>query len=118
MTQWLAENVLAPARGWEYLKIPGEKLVARDGEYRLQITEELWEAAYFDRVALIAVDHPADVAVYSNEKVGPPELNTRMSPGLAAAIAASIPVGEVTVQTDCPSAGIVVMARAEQIPST
>src|SRR5690606_15101754 len=44
------------------------------GEYRLQITEELWEAAYFDHVKLIAVDHPADVDVYTNEKVGSAEL--------------------------------------------
>jgi len=66
-----ADGVLAPSREWEYLRIPGERLVPIDGEYRVQITEELWEAAYFDSVKLIAIDHPADVAVYSNEKVGP-----------------------------------------------
>ena len=70
----LAEGVLAEAREWEYLKIPGERLVATDGEYRLQITEELWEAAYFDSVELIAVDHPAEVEIFSNEKVGPAEI--------------------------------------------
>lgn len=69
-----AEGVLAVPREWEYLKIPGEKLVPKNGEYRLQITEELWEAAYFDSVELIAVDHPADVEIFSNEKVGPPEI--------------------------------------------
>jgi tetratricopeptide (TPR) repeat protein len=68
------EGKLAPSRPWEYLKIPGERLVAKDGRYRLQITEELWEAAYFDQVELIAVDHPADVEIYSNEKVGPAEI--------------------------------------------
>jgi FG-GAP-like repeat len=66
-----ADGVLAPSREWEYLRIPGERLAPIDGEYRLQITEELWEAAYFDSVKLIAIDHPADVDVYSNEKVGP-----------------------------------------------
>lgn len=66
-----AEGVSAPSRPWEYLKIPGERLQPKDGEYVIQITEELWEAAYFDKVQLIAVDHPADVDVYSNEKVGP-----------------------------------------------
>jgi len=70
----LAEGVLAPAREWEYLLIPGDRLVDQDGEYRLQITEELWEAAYFDQVQLIAVDHLADVEIYSNEKVGPAEI--------------------------------------------
>jgi len=68
------DGVLAPARYWEYLKLPGEMLEAVDGEYRLRVTEELWEAAYFDHVALIAVDHPAEVNVYSNEKVGPAEI--------------------------------------------
>eukprot|EP00913_Durusdinium_trenchii_P013410 g12591.t1 len=66
-----ADGVIAPAREWEYLKIPGDKLKPVDGEYRLQITEELWEAAYFDSVKLYAIDHPADVEIFSNEKVGP-----------------------------------------------
>lgn len=70
----LAEGVLAPPRDWEYVKIPGESLAAKDGHYVLQITEELWEAVYFDEVKLIAVDHPAEVEIYSNEKVGPPAL--------------------------------------------
>lgn len=70
----VAEGQLAPSREWEYLRIDGDKLKQRDGCYPLQITEELWEAAYFDQVRLIAIDHPADVDVYSNEKVGPAEL--------------------------------------------
>lgn len=65
---------LTPAREWEYLKIPGSILKERDGLYSLQLTEELYEAAYFDKVQLIAVDHPSDVEVYSNEKVGPPSI--------------------------------------------
>jgi tetratricopeptide (TPR) repeat protein len=69
-----AEGVLAPSRPWEYLLVPGEALQPRDGRYVLQITEELWEAAYFDQVELIAIDHPADVEVFSNEKVGPPDI--------------------------------------------
>ena len=68
------EGKLAPSREWEYLKIPGDRLALDNGRYRLQITEELWEAAYFDQVELIAVDHPADVEIHTNEKVGPAEL--------------------------------------------
>ena len=49
-------------------------LAEAEGEYRLQITEELWEAAYFDEVMLLAVDHPAGSEVFSNEKVGPPDI--------------------------------------------
>ena len=63
---------MTPSREWEYLKLSGSLLQAKDGMYSLQLTEELYEAAYFDKVQLIAVDHPSDVAVYSNEKVGPP----------------------------------------------
>ncbi len=70
----VAEGVQAPSRPWEYLLIPGERMAQREGEYVLQLTEELWEAAYFDYVRLIAVDHPADVQVFSNEKVGPPAI--------------------------------------------
>lgn len=69
-----AQGVLAPFREWEYLKIDGEFLKPRKNEYVLQITEELWEAAYFDSVKLLAVDHPAEIEVYTNEKVGPAEI--------------------------------------------
>lgn len=69
-----AEGVYAPPRSSEYLKIAGNKLVEKDGLYRLQITEELWEAAYFDQVRLMAVDHPHTMEIYSNEKVGPADI--------------------------------------------
>ncbi len=65
-----ATGDMAPTREWEYLLIPGEQLKAREGRYVLQLTEELWEAAYFDEVKLVAVDHPADVSIFTNEKVG------------------------------------------------
>ncbi len=71
----LAEGVMAPAREWEYLKIDGDRLRESNGEYRVMLTEELWEAAYFDQVRLLAVDHPADVEFFSNEKVGPPSIS-------------------------------------------
>ena len=69
-----AEGVLADAREWEHLMIPGSRLKSRDGLYTLQVTEELWEAAYFESIRLIAIDHPTDVEVFSNEKVGPAEI--------------------------------------------
>ncbi len=70
----VARNVVAPDRPWEYLKIYGSGLKPRDGFYDFRITEELWEVAYFDQVELTAVDHPADVQVWTNEKVGPPSI--------------------------------------------
>jgi hypothetical protein len=65
---------LVPCREWEHLLVPGPALQSAAGEYRLSLTEELWEAAYFDRVQLAAIDHPAEVAVFTNEKVGPPDI--------------------------------------------
>ncbi|MCZ2149908.1 MAG: tetratricopeptide repeat protein [Bryobacterales bacterium] len=52
----------------EYVSIPGEALRARDGYYDLRITEELGEVTYLDHLKLIALDHPADVEIYSNDK--------------------------------------------------
>ncbi len=70
-----AEGIIAPTRDTEHLFIPGDRLQPVNGEYRLQVTEELWEAAYFDDIQLIAVDHPAATEVFSNEKVGPPSIS-------------------------------------------
>ncbi|MFO0941426.1 MAG: VCBS repeat-containing protein [Pirellulales bacterium] len=67
-------GVLAPCREWEYLKIDGSALKPKGDKYLLQLTEELWEAAYFDTVELVAVDHPANIQVFTNEKVGPPTI--------------------------------------------
>ena len=56
----------------EYVWIRGEQLRRRDGFYEVRITEELREVAYLDQVKLIAVDHPSDVDVYTNEKFKAP----------------------------------------------
>ena len=69
-----AAGELTPAREWEHLLVRGSQLVDRDGCYELRLTEELWEAAYFDELRLVAVDHPADVTVETNEKVGPADI--------------------------------------------
>lgn len=57
----------------EYVQISGESLKAVDGEYRIRITEELSEVAYIDKLQLMAVDHPAGMSVFTNDKFkGPP----------------------------------------------
>jgi Flp pilus assembly protein TadD len=56
----------------EYLRIPGEALAPRNGKYVVQLTEELWETAYADRLELLAVDHPDSVGVFVDEKFVPP----------------------------------------------
>ncbi len=63
-----------PDRRWEYLLLPGDFMQPKDGYYELRVTEELWEVAYFDHIELTAVDHPANVDVFTNEKVGPPSM--------------------------------------------
>lgn len=72
----VASGVVAKDRPWEYLKVDGHFVKPRNGKYEFRITEELWEIAYFDHLSLIAVDHPADVDIWTNEKVGPGELAT------------------------------------------
>lgn len=56
----------------ELVKLPGIEDLA--GRYDLRITEELWEAAYFDHVRLWVVDHPAAVEVASSLRIVPGEV--------------------------------------------
>lgn len=56
----------------EYLQIPGEMLRPLGGQYEIRITEELHEVSYIDQVRLIAVDHPAAVEIYTNDKFKAP----------------------------------------------
>ncbi len=68
----VAPGVYAAANPAELVKVDGA--VPRDGRYELRLTEELWEAAYFDQVRLWVVDAPAGVEVASNLRIvpGPP----------------------------------------------
>ncbi len=56
----------------EYIQIPGAALKAENGQYKIHITEELHEVSYLDQVRLIAVDHPANVDIYTNDKFKSP----------------------------------------------
>jgi tetratricopeptide (TPR) repeat protein len=67
------ENAYAfPDASVEYLKLPGDILVPKDGKYTLQITSELWETIYFDKIRLVAVDHPLDEDFFVDESFTPP----------------------------------------------
>lgn len=72
----VAHGVVAKDRPWEYLKIDGADVRPVGDHYEFRITEELWEVAYFDQVDVSVVDHPADVEVWTNEKVGPGNIAT------------------------------------------
>ncbi len=52
----------------EYVQIPAAALAERDGRYEIRITEELAEVSYLDEIQLLAVDHPAPVDIFSNDK--------------------------------------------------
>lgn len=52
----------------ELVRVEGRQLAAQDGEYRLQVTEELREVTYLDRAQLWVIDHPADVEVHPEER--------------------------------------------------
>jgi len=56
----------------EYVQIPGEAMQSADGRYEIRITEELREVSYLDQVKLIAVDHPASVEIFTNDKFKSP----------------------------------------------
>ena len=56
----------------EYIQIPGDALKLHNGKYSVHITEELHEVSYLDQVQLIAVDHPATEAIYTNDEFKSP----------------------------------------------
>ena len=56
----------------DYIKIPGEMLQEKEGAYMLQMTSELWETIYMDKMQLVAIDHPASIDVFVPEQFSPP----------------------------------------------
>jgi hypothetical protein len=67
-------EMVAPGRYWhpdpdEWVRIDGPRLVPRDGRLEIRFTNPLEETTYLDRVRLIAVDHPAAVDAYSDDRM-------------------------------------------------
>jgi tetratricopeptide (TPR) repeat protein len=62
----------SPEASVDYIKIPGALLKPKNGKYAVQITTELWETIYFDKLALVALDHDESVEVFVNEGLSPP----------------------------------------------
>ena len=56
----------------DWVRIRGDQLRARDGEYDLRITAELWETHFFDLVSLMVVDHPAGTEMFVDERFAVP----------------------------------------------
>jgi hypothetical protein len=66
-------NTYAPSdASVDYIKIPGELLKAIDNKFSVQVTCELWETIYMDKLELVLVDHPDSVEVFVDERMSPP----------------------------------------------
>ncbi len=68
----LGDGEFFPVDHDEYIQVSGRSLVPRDGHYEVRITEELREVSYLDQIQLIAVDHPARLEIFSNDKFKSP----------------------------------------------
>lgn len=66
-----AQDTAGVLQTLDRIKIPGSLLARVDDRYSLRITAELWETHFFDQVALLAVDHPAGLEVYVDERFVP-----------------------------------------------
>ncbi|HET7294240.1 MAG TPA: FG-GAP-like repeat-containing protein, partial [Vicinamibacteria bacterium] len=62
----------------EYVRLTDAQLRPRDGRYELRVTNELEEALFVDRLALVAVDHAADVEVHPHEGMTSPPKPVRL----------------------------------------
>jgi tetratricopeptide (TPR) repeat protein len=52
----------------EYFKVPGSDVATQNGRILFRMIEPMEELDYLDQVRLIAVDHPANVEVWPNER--------------------------------------------------
>ncbi len=55
----------------EYVRIEGNKLVAREGKYLLNLNNQLEEVIMFDQARLLVVDHPSECEIYPDERLMP-----------------------------------------------
>lgn len=56
----------------DYIKVPGGLLKPKDGLLSIQLTSELWETMFFDKIQLVAVDHPDSIDIFVPEQFSPP----------------------------------------------
>jgi hypothetical protein len=66
------DGTTRPPRPEESVKIEPEQLAPRDGKYVLRIAEPMDEVTYLDRLQLVAIDHPAGVRVFPDERFSDP----------------------------------------------
>jgi Tfp pilus assembly protein PilF len=62
-------DTYSPPQVLEHIKIEPSQLQPTNGCYEIRLTEPMEESAYVDRLELLTVDHPADWAVYPDERL-------------------------------------------------
>jgi Flp pilus assembly protein TadD len=67
-------ELVAPGQYWspdpdEWVRMDGDALVPREGTLDVRFTNPLEETTYLDAVRLLAVDHPDDLDVYSDDRM-------------------------------------------------
>jgi hypothetical protein len=65
---WVAPGERDVPDPTEYLKVPGRSLQPRGGLLHFRFMEPMEETVYLDQVRLLAIDHPAELEVYPNER--------------------------------------------------
>ncbi len=66
----VAPGVYGPPDPTERVRIDPALLRPRDGTYDVRLAEPLEEIVFADRIALTAIDHPADMAAVPDERFG------------------------------------------------
>jgi len=65
---WVAPGERNVADPTEYMKVDGARVRPRNGRLSFRFAEPMEEVVYLDQARLLAVDHPADVVVFPNER--------------------------------------------------
>jgi Tfp pilus assembly protein PilF len=65
---WIGPGERNIPRPTEYVKVDGDRVRLRDGKLSFRFMEPMEEVVYFDQAKLLAIDHPAGVQVYPNER--------------------------------------------------
>ncbi len=80
----------------DWVKIRGDQLQPKNGNYDVRITGELWESHFFDHIYLMVVDHPVDTEIFLDERFAfpPPEFSVQVTQPLQSLVSVITDTGE------------------------